>query len=383
MPRRKTLTELQVRKLPRRPKRYSISDPVQPGLVLRVPPQGPVQFHAVAWRGGKAKWHSVGTTATASLSEARALARDACRKIIAGQPLTAPSLHSVADAANKWLKLKVETDGQITASEQKRIVAKYVVPHLGDQVFVDLRRSTVAEWLDLLVEKHGAPQADCALRVLSAVCHWHETRDDSYRSPLIRGMRRSATVPRSRIFSDDELRIFWCTADAGGSLGACLQFALLTGQRIGKIQSLRWDEIDADGIWHVRREKREKGVGGALKLPATALALIRRQPRFVSNDRVFHGLSSRQIAAFREACELEPWVVHDLRRCWRSLASRCGVPREVSERVLGHTVGSAVEQTYDRHDFLAEKGQALARVAALIERIVAPQPNIVPLGAAS
>jgi Arm DNA-binding domain len=133
MPRRKTLTELQVRKLPRRPKRYSISDPVQPGLVLRVPPQGPVQFHAVAWRGGKAKWHSVGTTATASLSEARALARDACRKIIAGQPPTAPSLHSVADAANKWLKLKVETDGQITASEQKRIVAKYVVPHLGDQ----------------------------------------------------------------------------------------------------------------------------------------------------------------------------------------------------------------------------------------------------------
>ena len=54
MPRRKTLTENQVAKLPRRAKRYYLADPVQQGLVLRIPPQRPYRlFSAVAWRGGK------------------------------------------------------------------------------------------------------------------------------------------------------------------------------------------------------------------------------------------------------------------------------------------------------------------------------------------
>ena len=41
MARRKTLTQTQLAKLPRRATRYYLADPVQQGLILRIPPQGP------------------------------------------------------------------------------------------------------------------------------------------------------------------------------------------------------------------------------------------------------------------------------------------------------------------------------------------------------
>src|SRR6516162_9029956 len=111
MPRRKVLTETQVAKLPRRAKRYVLADPVQAGLVLRVPADGPVSFCAVAWRQGKQQWKTLGTTATLSLDEARALARDACKKIQGGLPATAAPLHTVAAVADMWLRLQVEANG--------------------------------------------------------------------------------------------------------------------------------------------------------------------------------------------------------------------------------------------------------------------------------
>jgi hypothetical protein len=52
----------------------------------------------------------------------------------------------------------------------------------------------------------------------------------------------------------------------------------------------------------------------------------------------------------------------DVRRTARTLLTRAGVPSEIAERVV------------------AEKHDALTRLAALIERIVNPPPNnVVPL----
>ena len=178
MPRRRTLTQLQISKLPRKTKRYVLSDPTQPGLVLRVPAQGPVSYSAVAWRNSKQKWQALGTDATISLDEARALARDAIRKIQSGLPARTVPLQSVSAVAALWLKLKVEGEQHRTRDERRRIIAKYIAPHIGDRVFIDLRRSDIAAWLDLLAERHGKPQADMALRVLSAICRWYEKRSD-------------------------------------------------------------------------------------------------------------------------------------------------------------------------------------------------------------
>ena len=58
--------------------------------------------------------------------------------------------------------------------------------------------------------------------------------------------------------------------------------------------------------------------------------------------------------------------------------SRAGVLSEHAERVLGHVI-PGVEGVYDRHKYLDEKADTLKRLAALIDAIVHPTANVVPM----
>jgi hypothetical protein len=62
--------------------------------------------------------------------------------------------------------------------------------------------------------------------------------------------------------------------------------------------------------------------------------------------------------------------------------SRAGVPSDHAERCLGHVVGG-VRGVYDRHRYQDEMLHAYERLASLIERIVDPQANVVPLAGRS
>ena len=66
---------------------------------------------------------------------------------------------------------------------------------------------------------------------------------------------------------------------------------------------------------------------------------------------------------------LKPWVVHDLRRTARSLMSRAKVRRDHAERVLGHAM-PGIEGVYDQYSYQTEKGEALAKLANLVAKIV-------------
>ena len=87
---------------------------------------------------------------------------------------------------------------------------------------------------------------------------------------------------------------------------------------------------------------------------------------------------TRARCAADRAISLLPWVIHDLRRTARSLLSRTGVRPDIAERVLGHAI-AGVEGVYDRHSYRDEKADALERLAGLIESIVHPRANVMPL----
>jgi integrase len=124
-------------------------------------------------------------------------------------------------------------------------------------------------------------------------------------------------------------------------------------------------------------------------LSKMALDIIHAQPRIVGNVYVLAGRTTgpiRALGKFKRDFDAKlpamphHWQIHDLRRTSRSLMSRAGVPREISERVLGHRVGNSIEKIYDRHQYADEKAAALAKLAALIERIVTAEPgNVVQL----
>jgi integrase len=123
-----------------------------------------------------------------------------------------------------------------------------------------------------------------------------------------------------------------------------------------------------------------------------ALDVIRAQLRIEGNDFVFAGRTKGHFNGFSRAKSMldkaikgavgkpiDPWVFHDLRRTGRSLMARARVDSEIAERVLGHRQETIIE-TYNRHDYVPEKRDALKKLAALISRILnPPAANVTPI----
>ena len=386
MARRPKLTDRQIAGLPRKPKRYIVTDPEQRSLFLRVPPTGPISFTAIVKTHGKQTWKSLGTTDELKIDEAREKTREVIKRVKAGRPPVEPpkpAPQSVAAVAENWLRRVVDENRYRTAVEKRRVVDRYIVPHIGDRDFVDLRRSDIALLLDRIQDDHGRQMADAVLTVLRSIAGWVQTRDDSYRMPFTKSMRRVSKqqYSRSRILSDEELRRVWLAAGEAGGYGALVRLLLLTAQRRAKVLQLRWADIHGD-VWHIPAAEREKGNAGRLQLPQIALDIIAAQPKFAGSPFIFAvsplslGQAKRK---FDDAAGVTGWRLHDLRRSARSLLARLGVQHEVAEAILGHAL-PGVTGIYNRHAYDAEKGHALRQLASLIERIAqGPTDNVIAI----
>jgi integrase len=379
------LTDRQITKLPRRAERYSYPDPQLPGHVLRVSERD-VTYNAVARRpknieNGRVIWKPVGHASYMLLEEARGRVREIVRRIRLGLPLDEAPQDSVTTVAEKWLQLVVKKEGHRTGKESERKLRKYLLPRIGDRVFTSIGNADLARVHDEVAKDHGDTTADHTIKLFRAIASWWSTRDDHYQAPVTPRRRHGKVVKRSRILSDDEIRAVWLTADS--SEFRLVQFALVCGQRYGKIASMTWDDV-RDGVWTIRQDDaREKSHAGVLPLPDLAMCIIEQQPRIVGRDTLFGPMHNRTLARLRALSGTTGWTVHDGRRTWRTLASRAGVPTEISELTLGHRL-KGIQAVYDQFQYTEQKARALATVAQLIERILSgPTDNVVTLGAAS
>src|SRR5262245_51462251 len=389
---RKTLTDRGVSKLKVRAKRHAHPDPELRGHYVMVYPTG-TRSYAVQARdlNGKQVWEVFDRCDMIGIDEARDKARERIKRIKAGLPPEKPSPvrpASFKDVAENWIKRHVKVKKLRSEYEINRSLQKYVYPRWADRDFVGIRRSDVAALLDQVEDGHGSRMADVVLATIRSIANWHASRDDNYVSPFVRNMRRHSKPARSRILDDGELRTVWRQAETtNGRFGAIVRLSLLTAQRREKIASMRWSDLDEDGVWTVRQDAREKGTVGSVALPKIALDIIGQQPRLGDNPYVFPGRGDACFASFSRAKaefdaklpKMPHWTLHDLRRSSRSLLSRCAVEHNLAERILGHVVGSHVSQVYDRYKYNLEKKAALIKLAQLIDNIVSERRNVVPL----
>lgn len=384
------------------PKRRVIFDEATTGLALVVSPKGKKSFSIVARDPlGKQVWKRIGEPALMTVAEARAVAAMAVERVKAGELAVVPAPEPVKapetfkHVAERFLARWVDGGGKKqdgeplrTAGEIKRQFKSYLYPRWEAKPFLSIRRRTVTELLDELVDNNGPVQADRVLATLSKLFGWYRQYDEDYVSPVIPEMRRSGSYAdrsRKRVLTDDEIRTLWITCERAGTFGALIKVALLTGQRRAKLAKMRWPDIK-DGVWTIAAEAREKVNAGTLPLPKMVLAVIEAQPEINGNPYVFAGRGDKAFnsfsackAHFDKKAKIVPWVLHDLRRTARSLMARAGVRAEVAERSLGHVLGG-VPATYDRHSYTREKGEALAALARLVERILKNEPgNVIQL----
>jgi integrase len=382
----KMLTDKAVAALPARAKMYHFADPQLACHYVRVTPSGGKSYSVIARDPrGKQVGHTIGSTSLHTLEEARELARTAIKSIKAGADHAAAD--SFAGVAEQWFKRHVQVKGLSSEREIRRYLDLHILPAFIGRDFESVKRSDVAKLLDRVEDKAGPVAADMVLSRLTAIFNFYAARNDDYRSPIVKGMKRSNPRERAgtRILTDDEIRMVWEAAN-GGSFGGMVKLLLLTGQRREKVSAMRWSEIK-NGVWTIPVQKRQKGHAKTLELPTVALEIINSQPRYASNPYVFAGRGkamatgySKRKLALDALVPIPAWKLHDLRRTARSLLARAGISSDVAEQVLGHKI-KGVEAVYNLHTYDAEKAHALKALAGLIETILRPVDNVVALRA--
>jgi integrase len=397
---RKFLTDKGISALKPRAARYAFPDPQLAGHYVRVTPQNAKSFVCVARSpDGRQVWSTIGPCEVTPIEEARGRARNMLKRVRDGLPAIPPKGETFSEVAANWIKRHVEPNGLRSGKEIKRLLDRHILPAWRDREFIGIRRSDVAALLDDVEDHHSPRQADYVLNVVRSVMNWKAARTDDYRPPIVRGMRRQSphAQSRTRVLDDAEIRAIWSQAESkmpsasgrqewNDTFGAFIRVALLTAQRRAKVVGMKWDDIAEDGEWTLPKEPREKDTIGTVVLPDMALDIIRTQPRLGDNPFVFAGRGQGPFNGFSKAKErfdaklkgVEPWTVHDLRRTARSLMSRAGVPENHAERCMGHAI-AGVKGVYDRHSYRAEKADALARLAVLVDSIVNPRSNVTRL----
>jgi integrase len=312
---------------------------------------------------------------------------------------------TVADVIDDFLRRYVRSpDGPLrSVKEYERALLKQVAPAIGGVPISEVRRSQIAEMLDTIEDKHGPVQADRTLAYLRKCFNWYATRDDRFLPPIVPGMARTKAKERarSRVLSDDELCLIWPLLDYEGTWGAFVRMLLLTGQRRGEVGAMRRSEIDEDGVWVIPPEKYKTKREHAVPLSKAARDIVYSQQNgfdhvFATRRDTAFSAWAKPKAKFGKAIAIaltrsagkkrskqEPipnWTLHDLRRTAKTLMVRGGVRPDISERVLGHVI-AGVEGVYDRHPYLAEKRDALEKLAAMIEQILTTtrEENVVSL----
>jgi integrase len=329
---------------------------------------------------GKRVWKSIGAIADWKKLKPRDLVKKVHETVEAvkrGKSLDGPE--TFERVTSDFMSRYVEEKGLRTAKAIRRNLTNHVLPVWGARDFTSIQRNDIAKLLDKIQDNAGPVMADKVLGHVSKICRWYATRHHDYVSPIVPGMNRTSTKDRARtrILNDDELRAIWKVTETNGVAGAFIRMALLTGQRAGKLVTMKWDDLK-EGVWCIPQAPREKGNAGDLVLPKEALAVLDSLPRFASCPYVFTlGRTPIGDDYIKKSIDAkvkteQPWVLHDLRRTSKSLMARAGVRPDISERVLGHVI-QGVEGIYDRHEYRDEKAHALRALAGLIESILAPQ----------
>lgn len=372
--------------------RNEFVDSLCPGLHLRVTVKGTRTFSAIARTRSMVHRHTIGKYPRVSLSEARdatlALLRDADRGVIPGrtgsQMPTATTLQQLIDAyVDRHLKPNVRSWKNIRGS---LLGSKRRPSRLHRLLGCPLAAITKADIVDLIdgVMAEGKPQAAVnLLRHIKMLFNWAADRDVVPANPFERIRPPARTRERDRVLTDDEIAAVWhASFELKATYGQMYRMLFLTGQRRSEVATMLWSEVRKD-LWTIPREKVKKDRAHAVPLSITARATLDELPHFGADAFVFTttGGDSASSNFTKVKTELDRlsgtsgWTIHDIRRTVRSKLAELRVPREVARKVLNHEDGK-VDRIYNRHEYMAEKREALERWETRLWEIVGASPSL-------
>ena len=347
------LTKRTVEALKIEAKDYFVWDSHIAGFGLRVMPSGAKTYQAQYRKGGRTRRVSLGRHGKITAEQARKLAQEVMGSVAKGDnPAEDISQHrrapTVAALCDRFFEQHVlQNCKPSTQGEYRRAIELFIKPTIGAFKTVDVERKDIAE----LHQKHRDKpyQANRTLGVLSKMFSLAEIwglRPDG--SNPCRHVPKYRETKRERFLSSVELRRLGATlaeVEADGSespfVVAAFRLLILTGCRLGEIQTLRWDYITPKGM-----ELPDTKTGARrIPLPEAARAVLDSLESAEGNPYVIAGkLVGSHVTdlqhpwrRIRTRAELPGVRIHDLRHTYASNAVSGGMPIQMVGKLLGHS----------------------------------------------
>ena len=396
-------TDYALRRLKPRSKRYDVTETGvssdRRGLTIRVFPSGGKAFVYRYQLKGRTRRMTLGNYPGISLqrahrehAKASEMVRDGVDPAQVLQDARRAELEAgtVGELADEFMTRHVKRERKRPETAQQILDAN-VLPHWRQRKTKDIGRREVVLLLDRIVDRGAPVMANRTASLITQMFTFAVGRGLLEASPCVALERPGGKeTPRQRVLSDDEIRAFWERLD-GAAMSAPIRLAsrllLVTGQRRGELVAAKWSEI-GDALWNIPAEHTKNGRSHVTPLSPFALELFDElheitgtsdwllpSPRDGHVDP--HALT-RAVYRNREHFGLPAFCAHDLRRSAYSGMQSLGVHQSTLDRVFNHTA-SGMARVYGRHDFLAEKRQALSLWAEYLrETIAVEQHRVTP-----
>jgi integrase len=382
------------------------------GLVLQVA-EGGTRSWLFRWeRDGRERQMGLGATHTLSLREARELARECRKLVLAGRD-------PIEERRGERMQRKIERARGATFREcAERFLAAHEAAWKNDK-HREQWRSTLATYILPTIGDLPVPAVDTALVLKCLEPIWSRKTETASRVrgrietvldwATARGLRQGDNParwrghldkllpPRARVRAIQhhpalpyaEIPAFMGELRARDSISArALELTILTAVRTGEAIGAKWREIDLSArTWTIPAERMKKGRREhRIPLSDRAVAILEALPREGNgNGFVFIGARAGRPLSNMAMLELlrgmrPGYVPHGLRSTFRDWAAECtNFQNHIVEAALAHVVADKVEAAYRRGDLFEKRRRLMEAWASFCARPGSSVAKVLPL----
>jgi integrase len=360
-----------------------------PGFGVKVTPKGRKVFVVLYRTGGagsRLRKYTIGPYGRVTLHQARVAAQKVFTAKLEGRDPAGEKREAkkklVADRVEDLLETYIaqHVAQRRSCGEISRLLRREIGTVWSGRSIHEITKRDVVETI-AAIEQRGAPiAANKTLKSLKTFLRWCVGRAVLDNSPADGIPLPAKEISRDRILTDDELaRVVIAARGMGGPYGGIVELLALTAQRREEVARAASDEFDiAQRIWIMPKARTKNGKLHIVHLSNPALIILNRAKTI--RPFVFSLAGEKPFQDFRRAkreldalSAVKDWRLHDLRRTCVSGMARLGIAPHVADKILNHQSGtiSGVAAVYQRHEFLAERKEALDRWGAHVAKIVA------------
>ena len=322
--------------------------------------------------GGKVTNIGLGPYPVVGLAEARKRALANRRMIEQGHDPRRGRTPTFAEAAEKVIQLHRAgwKPGASTEGRWRSSISKHAVPVIGDK---PVDQITTADLLAVLAPIWSTKPAVARFlrQRIGAVMRWCIAQ--GYRADNPAGETLTAALPKQNGNTEHQKAL--PHAEVGAALGKlrlsgahptavlAFEFQVLTAVRPSEARLARRDEIDLEGrVWTLPPERMKTKREHRVPLSTRALQVLDEAHQYADGSGlVFSGrngpISRRVFSDMLRRVGIDA-VPHGFRSSFRDWCGETGVPRELAEAALGHTV-RGVEGAYARSDLLERRREVM------------------------